>query len=80
MGFIKVGTDILEMKVYLTDLGRQRLLEQGFQPVSFSIADEDANYNANASETQIAVDVTGDYDDNVFSLSKNVKINSNIIK
>lgn len=80
MGFIKIGNDVLEMRVYLTDLGRKRLLEQGFKPVSFSIADEDVNYNANLNVEQIATDITGDYNDNIFSLSKNVKINSNIIK
>jgi hypothetical protein len=80
MGFIKIGSDALEMKVYLTELGRKRLLEQGFKPVSFSIADEDVNYNANLNVEQMAPDVTGDYNDNVFSLSKHVKINSNIIK
>lgn len=80
MGFIKIGADALEMKVYLTDLGRKRLLEQGFKPVSFSISDEDVNYNANLNVEQVAPDVTGDYNDNVFSLSKNVKINNSIIK
>lgn len=80
MGFIKLGDDILEMRVYLTDLGRKRLLEQGFKPVSFSIADEDVNYNANLNVEQMATDVTGDYNDTVFSLSKNVKITSNIIR
>ncbi len=80
MGFIKIGEDTLEMKVYLTDLGRRRLLEQGFKPVSFSIADEDVNYNANLNVEQVAPDVSGDYNDNVFSLSKNVKISSTIIK
>lgn len=80
MGFIKIGADALEMKVYLTDLGRKRLLEQGFKPVSFSIADEDVKYTAVLSVEQVVPDVSGDYNDNVFSLSKNVKISSNIIK
>lgn len=80
MGFIKIGADALEMKIYLTDLGRKRFLEQGFQPVSFSISDEDVNYTANLSLEQKVSDLSGDYSDTIFSLSKNVNINNNIIK
>lgn len=79
MGLISTGTTV-EMKVYLTALGRQALLEQGFAPVSFSISDEDVDYNANLYLTQEAVDITGDYTDNVFSISENIKINNQIIR
>jgi hypothetical protein len=79
MGLIETGTTI-EMKVYLTNLGRRRLLEQGFVPNSFSIGDEDANYNANTFVTQMVSDLTGDYNDNVYSLSKNVTIKNQIIR
>jgi len=78
MGLISTGTTV-EMKVYLTDLGRIKLLEQGFVPVSFSIADEDVNYNANLFVEQGVTDLTGDYTDNVYSLSKNVTIKNQII-
>lgn len=80
MGFVKISADALEMKIYLTDLGRKRFLEQGFQPVSFSISDEDMNYNANLSLEQKVSDLSGDYSDTIFSLSKNININNNIIK
>jgi hypothetical protein len=79
MGLIDTGTTV-EMKVYLTDLGRRRLLEQGFIPSSFSISDEDVNYNANLFVTQMVSDLTGDYNDNVYSLSKNVTIKNQIIR
>jgi hypothetical protein len=79
MGFIKQEAGI-EMKVYLTDLGRQKLLEQGFVPTTFSISDDDSNYKINFFVEQVAPDLTGDYDDDVFSLSKNAKINNNIIR
>lgn len=79
MGLINTGTTT-EMKVYLTELGRRRLLEQGFVPNSFSISDEDVNYNTNAFVTQIVADLTGDYNDNVYSLSKNVTIKNQIIR
>jgi hypothetical protein len=79
MGLIDTGTTV-EMKVYLTDLGRRRLLEQGFIPSSFSISDEDVNYNASLFVTQMVSDLTGDYNDNVYSLSKNVTIKNQIIR
>lgn len=79
MGLISTGTTV-EMKVYLTELGRKRLLEQGFIPDSFSISDEDVNYNANMFVTQAVADLTGDYDDNVYSISKNVTIKNQIIR
>jgi hypothetical protein len=78
MGLITTGTT--EMKVYLTELGRRRLLEQGFVPVSFSIADEDVNYNAATTVDQQVTDITGDYNDNVYSLSKNATIKNQIIR
>jgi hypothetical protein len=68
------------MKVYLTELGRRRLLEQGFVPSRFSLSDDDVNYNADLYVTQRVADLTGDYNDNVYSLSKNVTITSQIIQ
>lgn len=79
MGFIKIGQNVLEMKVYLTDLGRKRFLEQGFKPVSFSISDEDVNYTAISTVEQVTIDVSGDNNLSINSLSKNVTIISNII-
>jgi len=79
MGLISTGTTV-EMKVYLTELGRRRLLEQGFIPVNFSMGDEDVNYNASIYVEQVVPDLTGDYNDNVYSLSKNVKIKNQIIR
>ena len=79
MGLLSTGSTV-ELQVYLTDLGRQALLQQGFAPVSFSISDDDVDYNANGSLTQIAVDLTGDYTDNVFSISKNITIKNQIIR
>lgn len=78
MGLIATGTTV-EMMVYLTDAGREALLRQGFAPVSFSLTDEDANYNATETLTQVATDLTGDYDDNVYSTSKNIGIKNQII-
>lgn len=79
MGLISTGTTV-DMKVYLTELGRRRLLEQGFVPSSFSISDEDVNYNAVLYVDQVVADITGDYNDNVYSLSKNVTIKNQIIR
>ena len=79
MGLINTGTTV-EMKVYLTELGRLRLLEQGFLPTQFSISDEDVNYNASLYIEQQVSDLTGDYNDNVYSLSKNVTIKNQIIR
>jgi hypothetical protein len=79
MGLINTGTTV-EMKVYLTELGRIRLLEQGFNPTQFSISDEDVNYNASLYVEQQVADLTGDYNDNVYSLSKNVTIKNQIIR
>lgn len=79
MGLVNTGTTV-EMKVYLTELGRRRLLEQGFEPSRFSISDDDVNYNADLFVTQRVTDLTGDYNDNVYSLSKNVTIKNQIIQ
>jgi hypothetical protein len=69
------------LNVYLTELGRKRLLEQGFVPTSFSISDEDANYIANNTTiTQKNPDLTGDHLDDVLSLSRNVVIKNQIIR
>lgn len=79
MGLISTG-ETVDMKVYLTELGRRRLLEQGFVPSTFSIADEDVNYNASLYVAQQVTDLTGDYNDNVYSLSKNATIKNQIIR
>lgn len=85
MGFIKgaqvsTTTTTIDMNVYLTELGRDLLLQQGFVPVSFSISDADTDYFANQLVKQQSPDLTGDYNDNVYSLSKNVKIKNQIIR
>ena len=79
MGLIASG-DTIEMNVYLTELGRTLLLEQGFQPFYFSLSDEDVNYMANLYVEQVVTDLTGDYNDNVYSISKNIKLKNQIIK
>lgn len=83
MGFVK-NTTVTDMKVYLTDLGRTLFLNQGF-PVqngglSFSLSDDDVNYMANESLTQETADLTGDYADNLYSISPNIKIKNRILK
>lgn len=79
MGFVPQNGDNEEIKVYLTELGRRKLLEQGFIPTSFSVSDEDGNYNALTTVDQIVTDVTGDYNDNVYAISKNVTIKNQIL-
>lgn len=79
MGLIATG-DTVEMKVYLTELGRTRLLEQGFIPTNFSVSDEDMNYKGNLFIQQVVTDITGDYNDNVYSISKNTTITNQIIR
>jgi len=75
------GTTTETMTVYLTDLGRKRILEQGFNPVSFSLSDDDVNYIAdNENLVQLVPDLTGDHNDEVLSLSKNYIIRANIIR
>lgn len=75
------GTTTETMTVYLTDLGRKRILEQGFNPVSFSLSDDDVNYIAdNENLVQLVPDLTGDHNDEVLSLSKNYIIRGNIIR
>ena len=78
MGFIKNTSD--EMKVYLTDWGRQKLLEQGFVPSNFTISDHDVNYLKSIDSEAEVIDLTGDYNDNVFSISQYLKITGFIIK
>lgn len=80
MAFVK-ETEVITLNAYLTDLGRKRLLEQGFVPTSFSISDEDANYKANNDTIdQKLPDLTGDHLDEVLSLSKSVTIGNMIIR
>lgn len=78
MGFLKTGST--EMQIYLTDYGKKKMLEQSFTPVSFSLNDADVNYLTNTVMTKSVVDVSGDYDDNVFSLSKWQNIKTSIIR
>ena len=75
------GNTIETLNVYLTELGRKRLLEQGFVPTSFSVSDEDANYTAdNEFIVQKVPDLTGDHMDDVLSLSRNASIKNMIIR
>jgi hypothetical protein len=77
MGFLKTGTT--EMQVYLTAYGKDMMLQQSFTPVSFSMNDSDVNYLTNQVMNKSVVDISGDYDDNVFSLSKWQNIKTSII-
>jgi len=78
MGFLKTGDT--EMQVYLTEFGKKKMLEQSFTPTHFSINDSDVNYGTNTVLVKVVVDISGDYDDNVFSLSKWQNIKSSIIR
>jgi hypothetical protein len=78
MGLI-TETGNTDMVVYLTHEGRKKLLEQGYVPVSFSLGDTDINYNSGSETDKKTVDLTGDHDDNVFSLAKSVQIKNIII-
>lgn len=66
--------------VYLTELGREKMLNQGFAPSTFSIADGEANYFKPFTTESYLSDVTGDNDDNVYSMNKNVKLETKIIR
>ena len=77
MGFIKIGSEIFEMKVYLTEMGKLSYLAQNFVPVNFSLADDDVDYIANLNLKQNVTDISGNIGD--LSLSKNIKINNYII-
>jgi len=46
---------------------------------SFSVSDEDGNYNALSTVDQIVTDITGDYNDNVYAISKNIIIKGQIL-
>ena len=78
MGLVNTGTTV-EMMVYLTNAGREALLRQGFAPKYFSLVDEDVNYNANEYLTQSVPDITGDYNDNIYSISKNILLKNQIL-
>lgn len=78
MGFLKTGAT--EMQVYLTEYGKRKMLEQSFTPATFSINDSDVNYLTNQVMNKAVTDVSGDYDDNVFSLSKWENIKTSIIR
>lgn len=79
MGFLTITGDT-EMQVYLTEYGKQQILAQSFAPKSFSLNDSDVNYKTNTTMTKAVADVSGDYDDNVFSLSKWDNIKTSIIR
>lgn len=79
MGYIELSSDD-NMTTFLTDHGRKKLLEQGFIPKYFALFDADANYEASKTVSKELPDLSGDYDDNVFSMSKNVRIKNPIIK
>jgi hypothetical protein len=78
MGFLKTGST--EMQIYLTEYGKKKMLEQSFHPMQFTLNDSDVNYLTNTVMTKAVVDVSGDYDDNIFSLSKWQNIGGSIIR
>jgi len=78
MGFLKTGST--EMQIYLTEYGKKKMLEQSFTPTQFTLNDSDVNYLANNVMTKSVIDVSGDYDDNIFSLSKWQNIAGSIIR
>jgi hypothetical protein len=85
MGFLKTGTTFCdvtsdnEMQVYLTNYGKDRILAQSFVPRFFTLNDSDVNYLTNQVMNKSMPDISGDYDDNVFSLSKLRNIKGSII-
>ena len=79
MGFIKEGIEVFEMKVYLTELGRKSVLNQGFKPISFSMADEDINYLIDHNVNQKVTDITGNENNKILTLSKNIIIYNPIV-
>ena len=78
MGFLVTGDT--EMQVYLTDFGKNQMLAQTFAPTQFTINDADVNYLTNQVMNKNVVDVSGDYDNNVFSMSKWRNIQVSIIR
>lgn len=78
MGFLKTGDT--EMQVYLTDFGKNQMLAQTFTPSYFTINDADVNYLTNQIMSKSAADVSGDYDNNVFSMSKWRNIQTAVIR
>ena len=79
MGFLKTGTTD-QMQVYITEYGKKQILQQSFIPRYFTINDSDVNYLTNQVMNKEVVDISGDYDDNVFSLSKLRNIKTSIIQ
>jgi hypothetical protein len=79
MGFLKTTGDT-ELQVYLTEFGKRKMLEQHFAPAYFTLNDSDVNYVTNTVLVKVVADVSGDYDDNVFSLSKWQNIRGAIIR
>lgn len=81
MGFLKTNVDDIQMQIYLTEYGKKRMLERHFNPTHFSMNDSDVNYNdALTVISKKVVDASGDYNDNIFSLSKFANIKGSIIR
>ena len=78
MGFLKTG--VTEMQVYLTEYGKRMILAQTFRPAKFTINDSDVNYLTNMVMSKAVVDISGDYDDNVFALSEYRNIRNSLIR
>jgi len=79
MGFLKTGTTD-QMQVYITDYGKAQILQQSFTPIYFTINDADVNYLTNQIMNKEVADISGDYDNNVFSVSKLRNIKTSIIQ
>jgi hypothetical protein len=79
MGFLKTGTTD-QMQVYITEYGKTQILQQSFLPMYFTINDSDVNYLTNQVMNKEVVDISGDYDDNIFSLSRLRNIKTSIIQ
>ena len=77
MGFVKTGET--EMQVYLTEFGKNTILQRTFNPTQFTINDADADYLGNVIMDKNVADISGDYDDNVFALSKYRNIKGSVI-
>lgn len=77
MGFVKTGTT--EMQVYLTEYGKRTILSRTFDPRQFSVNDADVDYDGNVVLDKNVADISGDYDDNIFALSKFRNIKNSII-
>ena len=77
MGFVKTGET--EMQVYLTEYGKNTILKRTFEPTHFTVNDSDVDYLGNVIMDKNVADISGDYDDNIFALSKYHNINGSVI-